>query len=146
VRFSVTRLFRTLSSFSLITLLFLSFFFLMIRRPPRSTLFPYTTLFRSTTVPRTSSAGLAPRARALFDEALDLFDRVRRTFERRGRSYEAGLAINNVGLTYYYMGESAARASWDEAARLFRRLGEWDKELTALGNQAVIAAEQGRLA
>src|SRR2546427_10236180 len=27
-----------------------SFFFLMIRRPPRSTLFPYTTLFRS---PRT---------------------------------------------------------------------------------------------
>src|SRR6266849_7005673 len=28
-------------------LLLLSFFFLMIRRPPRSTLFPYTTLFRS---------------------------------------------------------------------------------------------------
>src|ERR1039458_6559266 len=29
--------------------LFLVFFFLMIRRPPRSTLFPYTTLFRSVT-------------------------------------------------------------------------------------------------
>src|SRR2546426_1030483 len=29
------------------TPLFLFFFFLMIRRPPRSTLFPYTTLFRS---------------------------------------------------------------------------------------------------
>src|SRR5438094_301213 len=28
-------------------LCFFSFFFLMIRRPPRSTLFPYTTLFRS---------------------------------------------------------------------------------------------------
>src|SRR3712207_7051132 len=28
-------------------LVFGSFFFLMIRRPPRSTLFPYTTLFRS---------------------------------------------------------------------------------------------------
>src|SRR5687768_17681185 len=27
------------------------FFFLMIRRPPRSTLFPYTTLFRSTCCP-----------------------------------------------------------------------------------------------
>src|SRR2546430_12194633 len=27
---------------------FVFFFFLMIRRPPRSTLFPYTTLFRST--------------------------------------------------------------------------------------------------
>src|SRR4030066_1602552 len=29
----------------------LLFFFLMIRRPPRSTLFPYTTLFRSYLVP-----------------------------------------------------------------------------------------------
>src|SRR6266536_4304823 len=28
-----------------------SFFFLMIRRPPRSTLFPYTTLFRSPEAP-----------------------------------------------------------------------------------------------
>src|SRR5205085_11357420 len=35
--------------FSLFSCLFLFFlfFFLMIRRPPRSTLFPYTTLFRS---------------------------------------------------------------------------------------------------
>src|SRR5205807_9841638 len=30
------------------TIFILSFFFLMLRRPPRSTLFPYTTLFRST--------------------------------------------------------------------------------------------------
>src|SRR2546421_859105 len=30
--------------------MYFSFFFLMIRRPPRSTLFPYTTLFRSTPV------------------------------------------------------------------------------------------------
>src|SRR2546421_7329796 len=30
------------------------FFFLMIRRPPRSTLFPYTTLFRSATGPGVS--------------------------------------------------------------------------------------------
>src|SRR2546423_10038591 len=32
---------------TVLQLLFLFFFFLMIRRPPRSTLFPYTTLFRS---------------------------------------------------------------------------------------------------
>src|SRR2546422_4538702 len=32
---------------SLDTFIFFFFFFLMIRRPPRSTLFPYTTLFRS---------------------------------------------------------------------------------------------------
>src|SRR5476649_2961279 len=30
------------------------FFFLMIRRPPRSTLFPYTTLFRSNRAPATN--------------------------------------------------------------------------------------------
>src|SRR3712207_9311263 len=36
------------------TMQFFYFFFLMIRRPPRSTLFPYTTLFRSTN-------GLAPK-------------------------------------------------------------------------------------
>src|SRR5437016_11533395 len=32
---------------SFLSLFFVFFFFLMIRRPPRSTLFPYTTLFRS---------------------------------------------------------------------------------------------------
>src|SRR5256885_10203009 len=36
--------------------LFSLFFFLMIRRPPRSTLFPYTTLFRS----RAAAAQLHP--------------------------------------------------------------------------------------
>src|SRR5437868_8899876 len=33
--------------FLLLTLILYFFFFLMLRRPPRSTLFPYTTLFRS---------------------------------------------------------------------------------------------------
>src|SRR3712207_8614050 len=39
-------------------------FFLMIRRPPRSTLFPYTTLFRSRLLPRVGveQAGRALRA------------------------------------------------------------------------------------
>src|SRR2546425_1608422 len=36
-------------------------FFLMIRRPPRSTLFPYTTLFRS----RSSGASIPPRSWAV---------------------------------------------------------------------------------
>src|SRR6266550_5521075 len=38
---------------------FVVFFFLMIRRPPRSTLFPYTTLFRSHTHPARRS-GILP--------------------------------------------------------------------------------------
>src|SRR5438067_2748621 len=36
----------------MLLLSFFVFFFLMIRRPPRSTLFPYTTLFRSMSLAR----------------------------------------------------------------------------------------------
>src|SRR2546430_13606441 len=39
---------------------FLFFFFLMIRRPPRSTLFPYTTLFRSRNTLRSLQAKEMP--------------------------------------------------------------------------------------
>src|SRR5262245_62453175 len=44
--------------FFLLPLFFFFFFFLMIRRPPRSTLFPYTTLFRS---PQPPGEGRAAR-------------------------------------------------------------------------------------
>src|SRR3970040_2757831 len=45
-------------------LLFHLFFFLMIRRPPRSTLFPYTTLFRSRDLHQRPGADAgAPRRR-----------------------------------------------------------------------------------
>src|SRR2546429_6547658 len=39
----------------------MSFFFLMIRRPPRSTLFPYTTLFRSSLAAHRPSLFLVER-------------------------------------------------------------------------------------
>src|SRR6266705_5678714 len=41
-------------------LFLLLFFFLMIRRPPKSTLFPYTTLFRSRAGFRPQPSGLRP--------------------------------------------------------------------------------------
>src|SRR6266508_6217363 len=50
---------------------FLFFFFLMIRRPPRSTLFPYTTLFRSEERPRGPAwprPGGPPRSRLRSEE------------------------------------------------------------------------------
>src|SRR5215216_3599522 len=46
------------------------FFFLMIRRPPRSTLFPYTTLFRSGA--EAAPAELARDVRLALDAGLDL--------------------------------------------------------------------------
>src|SRR5256885_5507598 len=43
-------------------MLVLFFFFLMIRRPPRSTLFPYTTLFRSAALAAGCGRNEAPAA------------------------------------------------------------------------------------
>src|SRR2546421_5632163 len=62
------------------------FFFLMIRRPPRSTLFPYTTLFRSPGPRRRDGGGragaghqpLARRPRPGVREADPGLDRLRR--------------------------------------------------------------------
>src|SRR5438477_8863690 len=50
----------------------LSFFFLMIRRPPRSTLFPYTTLFRSRRLRRRGGADRLPRRARLGPQRLDV--------------------------------------------------------------------------
>src|SRR5437773_11398844 len=52
-------------------LLSLPFFFLMIRRPPRSTLFPYTTLFRSVRRRRRGAArGPGPARKDRADRAV----------------------------------------------------------------------------
>src|SRR5436853_7292027 len=59
-----------------------SFFFLMIRRPPRSTLFPYTTLFRSSR--RMPWAGLVRTA----DDRRTVAQRSRQLGLRDGRSEE----------------------------------------------------------
>src|SRR5256884_1612781 len=59
----------------------------MIRRPPRSTLFPYTTLFRSVgTAPQLCQHGLDPLQRRDLEQPLD----------RRG--VELGLAEASFGL------------------------------------------------
>src|SRR2546430_3717336 len=51
------------------------FFFLMIRRPPRSTLFPYTTLFRSGAVARDDQPVTPPPLTlALLERGRERFD------------------------------------------------------------------------
>src|SRR3712207_8720062 len=58
----------------------LIFFFLMIRRPPRSTLFPYTTLFRSRGILARQSgrpaASIGPASDLALDLGLDSLGRV----------------------------------------------------------------------
>src|SRR3990170_520322 len=50
----------------------LSFFFLMIRRPPRSTLFPYTTLFRS---PSDGAQLFGPEGKVITTTTIQSLDR-----------------------------------------------------------------------
>src|SRR5690349_22133675 len=57
--------------------MFSTFFFCLIRRPPRSTLFPYTTLFRSV------CGGPGRRADLLHDAEPDADDRQHRVGHRR---------------------------------------------------------------
>src|SRR5258708_33527303 len=67
----------------------LVFFFLMIRRPPRSTLFPYTTLFRSyerlvRALPPIATAARRRALRYVAGETLDDALAVARTLHGRG--------------------------------------------------------------
>src|SRR5256885_13251063 len=55
---------------------FTLFFFLMIRRPPRSTLFPYTTLFRSEKLGELTGAATSP---AFSDDTVKHIDRDRKS-------------------------------------------------------------------
>src|SRR5258708_19855045 len=61
----------------------LSFFFLMIRRPPRSTLFPYTTLFRSVECAgqRSFLPGHGQVLREVFDHGLQWYGMGQRSEE-----------------------------------------------------------------
>src|SRR3712207_9295374 len=56
------------------------FFFLMIRRPPRSTLFPYTTLFRSSMSRRPCSHLRTSLASRVYDAIAGITHAPRRSF------------------------------------------------------------------
>src|SRR2546422_9171893 len=87
----------------------------MIRRPPRSTLFPYTTLFRSLTLeraqcrPRALLSGLAPAAGA---SACDIADRA--LARLGGRAARLGRRQLHAG---------SARLGQPDGDRLLRRAG-----------------------
>src|SRR5436309_16109940 len=59
------------------------FFFLMIRRPPRSTLFPYTTLFRSLDAGRPARIGRGDRQRTRNQSCLQSRELLRATEDRK---------------------------------------------------------------
>src|SRR5438309_7962598 len=87
------------TSISLAVLLSLSFFFffLLIRRPPRSTLFPYTTLFRSLSAPLIVDLGGV----SFVDSAgLALLLTVHREITRRGDRKSTRLNSSHSSISY----------------------------------------------
>src|SRR3712207_9176247 len=75
----------------LINYIFSTFFFLMIRRPPRSTLFPYTTLFRSPT------GNVVPVCKLLASAVLSLGGVVLVPFTRLAGQFDEQLGCELLG-------------------------------------------------
>src|SRR3989440_3460837 len=109
-----------------------SFFFLMIRRPPRSTLFPYTTLFRSRTWANSSRYSITSRFCAARRTSTSAPDRVARP----------RLAVT-VG---------DPRGIGPEVAAKALALGPLDADVTVLGSEersaphALLPEDAGRVA
>src|SRR2546422_7360765 len=108
-----------------------SFFFLMIRRPPRSTLFPYTTLFRSSCTIREKSVltlGMStdsqPRDRCASFGFLGAWERlvgprgVPTLAARRGRKPRVPLTEVLPALTFHVMQDAGTLA--EHLFQLFR--------------------------
>src|SRR6266508_6149279 len=88
---------------------FFSFFFLMIRRPPISTLFPYTTLFRSHEGRRCTGALRAPLSRRAVRPGDRKSTRLNSSHvaisyavfcvkKKKNKNYEYFLKLKNIGI------------------------------------------------
>ena len=82
------------------------FFFLKIRRPPGSTLFPYTTLFRSDF--QNISYYSAPKAKKKLESLDDVDPEVLRTFEKLGIPLEEQKKLSNVAVDAVFDSVSVA--------------------------------------
>src|SRR6266571_712638 len=113
---------------------FLVFFFLMIRRPPRSTLFPYTTLFRSS---------LWPSLRELLQECVE------GGLERRSEEHTSELQ-SHVNLVCRLLLEKKKNRQCSRADRLRRhpfpaRLLSWNPFVRKAQGPPVPAAFHDRV-
>src|SRR3989440_10388773 len=86
--------FFPLSTFSYLFL----FFFLMIRRPPRSTLFPYTTLFRSfnLTIPLQQLNGLETLVIIMVANKYAFLQITRRRFLNEWEAFKKVISRRNI--------------------------------------------------
>src|SRR2546429_8749273 len=94
----------------------------MIRRPPRSTLFPYTTLFRSDLAVLRYFQHQNAEAEALYKRSLAIWNRSGET-----RSTNFGLSLQNLGELYL------KEHRYDEAGPLFAPAAAVKESLFGLG-------------
>src|SRR5438132_4064209 len=102
----------------------LFFFFLMIRRPPRSTLFPYTTLFRSGLALAHHSLGHQRESRQALDALIAEFQRseehtselqshsdlvCRLLLEKKKKKQKKNIILKNNKLYYYLTNNSRSQ-------------------------------------
>src|SRR5436190_11763198 len=94
-------------------IVFVFFFFLMIRRPPRSTLFPYTTLFRSRRrsrwprlgpVPASGRSGPTPRSEEHTSELQSHSDLVCRLLLEKKKGNGNNVAQEHIVSTEFNVG------------------------------------------
>lgn len=88
----------------------------------------------------------APKAIALFNQALELFHRALQAQQELGFAYDVARITNNIGMTYYYMGRfDTASRYFREAADWYHAHAEWQDEFYPLYNLATIDFDRGNL-
>ena len=84
------------------------------------------------------------KAMPAFERALGALQTVAEFHRANGHYFDHALTTNNIGLTYFYIGNwDSARATWEETAAQFHRLGEWREEFISLQNVAVVDGSRG---
>ena len=97
-------------------------------------------------VEKTPTAGLAPEAEQLFEEALGIFAEVLAIQEAAAAEYEAATTINLTGFAYHMRGDyDKAFEHYLEAAERYHELMAWDAEVWPVNNMGVIQFDRGYL-
>jgi CHAT domain-containing protein/tetratricopeptide (TPR) repeat protein len=101
---------------------------------------------QATEAGQSDSISGAPKAEALFSQALELFQQALQTQKKLGFDYDVARITNNIGMTYLYMGElDTAARYFQQAADWYGEHAEWQDEVYPLFNLATIDFNRGNL-